>query len=97
VSDAAYWQGRFDALARLDEEDAAAYDAAHERLEADWRAAYEVAFVETAVARGWKPEDAQTWPSEIGADAFLESWQDASRDPREAARRDVIECEGQAE
>ncbi len=95
MSDAAYWQGRFDALARLDEEDAEAYDAAHERLEADWRAAYEVAFVATAVARGWTREAAQTWPGEIGADAFLESWQ-YGRDPRETARRDVIECEGEA-
>ena len=53
------WEQRFGALAAFDGEE---WDAAHERLEQEWLAAYTAAFVEIAVSRGWRREDATTWP-----------------------------------
>ena len=62
------WQQRFGALTGLDGEE---WDVAYERLELEWRAAYTAAFVEIAVARGWRREDAGTWPIGIGDEAFI--------------------------
>ena len=53
------WEQRFGALAELDGDE---WDVAYERLEQEWRAAYTAAFVEIAVARGWRREDPGTWP-----------------------------------
>ncbi len=61
------WEQRFSALVELDGNE---WDAAHERLEQDWLAAYTAAFVEIAVSRGWRRDDAQTWPVGIGDEAF---------------------------
>jgi hypothetical protein len=40
----------------------------------EWLAAYTPAFVEIAVSRGWRREDAETWPVGIGDEAFLEAY-----------------------
>ena len=62
------------------------WDVAYERLELEWRAAYTAAFVEIAVARGWRREDAGTWPIGIGDEAFIEAYL-YDWDPRRAAPR----------
>ena len=83
------WEQRFSALVELDGEE---WDAAYERLEQDWLAAYTAAFVEIAVSRGWRWDDAQTWPVGIGDEAFLEAYHH-NWDPRQAAAVDVVACE----
>ena len=45
------WEQRFGALTGLDSDE---WDVAYERLELEWRSAYTAAFVEIAVARGWR-------------------------------------------
>jgi hypothetical protein len=57
------WEQRFGALIELDGDE---WDAAHKRLEQEWLAAYTAAFVEIAVSRGWRRENAETWPVGIG-------------------------------
>ena len=52
---------------------------------------YTAAFVEIAVARGWRREDAGTWPVGIGDEAFIEAYLYDST--RRAAAADVIACE----
>ena len=82
------WEQRFGALIELDGDE---WDAAHKRLEQEWLAAYTAAFVEIAVSRGWRREDAETWPVGIGDEAFIEdryNW-----DPWRAAAEDVGTCE----
>jgi len=49
------WEQRFGALIEFDGDE---WDAAHTRLEQEWLAAYTAAFVEIAVSRGWRQEDA---------------------------------------
>jgi hypothetical protein len=83
------WEDRFSALAELDGE---AWDAEHDRLEQDWLAAYIAAFVEIAVSRGWRQDDAAIWPIGIGGEAFLEAYL-YEWDPRRAAGTDVVACE----
>jgi hypothetical protein len=83
------WEQRFGALTELDGEE---WDVAYERLELEWRAAYTAAFVEIAVARGWRREDAGTWPVGIGDEAFIEAYL-YDWDPRRAAAADVVACE----
>ena len=84
------WEQRFGALAGLGGDDR---DVAYERLELEWRAAYTAAFVvEIAVARGWRREDAGTWPVGIGDEAFLEAYR-YNWDPWRAAAEDVVACE----
>ncbi len=83
------WEQRFSALVELDRDE---WDVAHERLQQDWLAAYITAFVEIAVARGWRRDDAQTWPVGIGEEAFIEAYLD-QWDPRQAAAADVAACE----
>jgi hypothetical protein len=78
------WEQRFGALTELDGDE---WDVAYERLALEWRAAYTAAFVEIAVARGWRREDARTWPIGIGDEALYD-W-----DPRRAAAADVVACE----
>jgi hypothetical protein len=85
------WQARFAALAELDDSEGE-WEAEHERIEQEWRQAYRAAFIEIAVARGWREEDAATWPSEIGADAFTECYL-YDHSPRKTAEADVIACE----
>ncbi len=65
------WEQRFAALIDLDGYE---WDAAHKRLEQEWLAAYTAAFVEIAVSRGWRREDAETWPVGIGDEAFIEAY-----------------------
>ena len=88
------WQGRFDALLVLDDEDAEGYEDALDKLGRDWTLAYCAAFIEIAIERGWKGEDAATWPHEIADEAFLESYR-FGRDPRQSALADVIACEAE--
>ena len=83
------WEQRFGALAGLGGDE---WDVAYERLELEWRAAYTAAFVEIAVARGWRREDAGTWPLGIGDEAFIEAYL-YDWDPRRAAAADVVACE----
>ena len=83
------WEQRFGALTGLDGD---AWDVAYERLELEWRTAYTAAFVEIAVARGWRREDAGTWPVGIGDEAFIEAYL-YDWDPRRAAAADVVACE----
>ena len=69
------WEQRFGALIELDGDE---WDAAHKRLEQEWLAAYTVAFVGIAVSRGWRREDAETWPVGIGDEAFIERHADSA-------------------
>ena len=61
-------------------------------LEREWRAAYTAAFVEIAISRGWRWEDAWTWPIGIGDEAFIEAYI-YDWDPWRAAATDVVACE----
>jgi hypothetical protein len=64
----------------------------YDRLRQEWLAAYSRAFIEIAVARGWRTEDAITWPIGIGDEAFTEAY---LHDwcPYRSAEADVIDCE----
>jgi hypothetical protein len=71
----------------------ATWDAGLEQLEQDWLAAYTATFVEIAISRGWRRDDAVTWPVGIGGEAFIEAYR-YDWDPRQAAAAaDVIGCE----
>ena len=83
------WEQRFSTLAALDGDE---WDAEHERLEREWLAAYTAAFVRFAVSRGWRQADAETWPAEIGDEAFIEAYR-YDWDPQRAAEEDVVGCE----
>jgi DNA invertase Pin-like site-specific DNA recombinase len=83
------WEQRFGALAELDGD---GWNVAYERLETEWRAAYTAAFVEIAVSRGWRGQDAGTWPVGIGDEAFIEACR-YDWDPWRAAAADVVGCE----
>jgi hypothetical protein len=83
------WEQRFSALAELDGDE---WDAEHERLEREWLAAYIAAFVKFAVSRGWREANAETWPPEIGDEAFIEAYR-YDWDPQQAAEADVVGCE----
>ena len=83
------WEQRFGALTELDGDE---WDVAYERLKLEWRAAYTAAFVEIAVARGWRREDAGTWPVGIGDEAFIDAYL-YDWDPWRAAAADVVACE----
>ena len=76
------WEQRFGALVALGGDE---WDAAHERLEQEWLAAY-------TAARGWRQVDAETWPVGIGDEAFVEAYR-YDWDPRRAAELDVVACE----
>jgi hypothetical protein len=56
------WPARRTAVAAADDDD---WDRLSEAFDADWKSAYSVAFVETAVSRGWSRENAESWPGEI--------------------------------
>jgi hypothetical protein len=73
------WEQRLRALAGLDGDE---WDVAYERLELAWRSAYTAAFVEIAVAPGWRREDAGTWPVGIGDEAFIDLASISRRDAR---------------
>jgi hypothetical protein len=75
------WEQRFGGLIELDGDE---WDAAHKRLEQEWLAAYTTAFVKIAVSRGWRREDAETWPVGIGDEALI-----VAPPPSPAARRIV--------
>jgi hypothetical protein len=83
------WQARHAALASDDDEE---WERLHDAFQADWQAAYTRAFVRIAVDRGWKREDAETWPDELAKEALLFAdkydWS-----PQRTARADVINCE----
>ena len=83
------WERRFSALVGLVGDE---WDAAHERLGQDWLAAYTSAFVEIAVSRGWRRDDAAIWPVGLGDEAFTEAYLH-DWDPRRAAAADVVACE----
>jgi hypothetical protein len=86
------WAEQFAALAALDEADDGRWEVEHERLRDAWLTAYAAAFVAVAVSRGWKPEDAATWPAEIADDAYNEAYRH-DWDPQRTAAADVIGCE----
>ncbi len=44
------------------------------------------------MARGWRRDDAQTWPVGISLEAFIEAYLH-QWDPRGAAAADVVACE----
>ncbi len=83
------WSARRTAVAAADDDD---WDRLSEAFDADWKSAYSVAFVETAVSRGWSRENAESWPGEIAGEALLSA---AGHDfcPRRTAEADVIACE----
>jgi hypothetical protein len=83
------WEQRFSALIDLAGDE---WDAAHDRLEQEWVAAYTAAFVQIAVSRGWRRDDAETWPVGIAEEAFIEAYH-YNWDPWRAAEADVIDCE----
>lgn len=83
------WHDRFAAIALLDGDE---WAAEIERVETEWKAAYDEAFVACAVRRGWRKEDAETWPSEIHDDACISAY-NHNYCPVATAERDVIECE----
>jgi hypothetical protein len=83
------WEQWFSGLIDLNGD---AWDAEHEQLERAWLAAYTANFVEIAIARGWRRDDAVTWPVGIGGEAFIEAYR-YDWDPRRAAAADVIACE----
>jgi hypothetical protein len=83
------WEQRFGALIELGGDE---WDAAHERLEQEWLGAYTAAFVEIAVSRGWRREDAETWPVGIGAEAFIDAYR-YNWDRWRAVTEDVVTCE----
>jgi len=83
------WEQRFTALAVLGGD---TWNAAYERLEQEWRAAYTAAFLEIAVSRGWRHVDASIWPLGIGDEAFIDAYL-YHWDPWQAAAADVVACE----
>ena len=87
------WNDRFSALALLDGDE---WEAEHERLKAEWCAAYSEAFVSVAVGRGWQREDAERWPEHIVDEAFIETYKHDC-DPQKIAALDVIACEAECE
>jgi hypothetical protein len=60
------WAAR---AARHAEMDGDEWDAEEESFRTDWTTAYAAAFVEIAVSRGWKRDDAETWPEHLIGDA----------------------------
>jgi hypothetical protein len=86
------WAEEFARLADLD--DSEEFYAEHGRLKAIWQEEYAQAFIEIAMSRGWSRENAATWPSELGYQAFIESYVvDHSHCPRRRAEIDVMACE----
>jgi hypothetical protein len=85
------WKHRSIAVAELDGDE---WDS-NDQLRRDWLAAYSASFISIAVSRGWKQADAETWPTEIGDEAFIESWRQDC-DPQQSLA-DVIACEQEAE
>ena len=83
------WEQRFSALIELDGD---AWADEHGQLEQAWLAAYTATFVEIAISRGWRRDDAVTWPVGIGGEAFIEAYR-YDWDPGQAAEADVIACE----
>jgi hypothetical protein len=83
------WAARFAALANLDGNE---WEEEYDRLREAWLAAYSGAFVEIAIARGWRREDAITWPIGIGDEALIEAYQH-DWCPHCSAEADVIGCE----
>lgn len=66
------WPQRFAELADMD---CGEWSAALDSLESEWLAAYTRAFVDIAWARGWRREDAMTWPVGIGGEAFINAYE----------------------
>ena len=84
------WAQQFSALAELD---GAEWDALHEQLREAWQEDYAAAFVDVAIGRGWKDEDAASW---LDSDTAREAYLEASRfdwSPERTAEADVIGCE----
>lgn len=79
---------RFAALSEMDGDE---WDAEHERIETEWRAAYGREFGDFAVSRNWSHEDAENCQGEISHEAFLNCC-DHDYCPRLAVQADVIEC-----
>jgi len=62
------WPAAWAALAQMDGDE---WDAESERLDYQWRAEYERAFLAVAVSRpGWAIEDAREWASDCVSDAL---------------------------
>lgn len=83
------WKARFANLAELD---GPQWDTAEERIREEWAEAYTGAFVRIAVERGWKREDAASWPHEIVEQAYIASYYHDNC-PERTAEADVTACE----
>jgi hypothetical protein len=71
--------------------DSDAWDAESERLDALWKTAYRLAFVDYALGRpGWEREHAEDWAENIVEDALIVL---RSYAPEEAAKIDVEQIE----
>jgi hypothetical protein len=84
------WQARHAALATEDDDE---WERLHDAFSTDWQAAYTRAFVRIAVDRGWKREDAASWPEHIADDALAWTAPKHAWSPQRTARADVINCE----
>ena len=86
------WKARFTDLADLS---GTQWDTAEDRIKQEWEEAYTGAFIRIAVERGWKREDASSWPHEIVDEAYIASYYH-DNDPERSAEADVIACEQEA-
>jgi hypothetical protein len=84
------WPQRFAALVDMNGD--GGWEQEHDRLRGEWLAAYTRAFMEIAVARGWRRGDAATWPVGIGEEAYINAYQH-DWCPRRSAEADVIASE----
>lgn len=87
------WEERFSALALMDGD---GWEDEYTRLKAAWTDVYTEKFLNFAVGRGWKLEDAETWPEHLIDDAFSEAHR-RQYDPQLCAQYDVIACEAECE
>jgi hypothetical protein len=83
------WAARAAAHAEMDGDE---WDAEEGRFREDWKAAYREAFIRIAVSRGWKREDAETWPEHLDDESYIEAYR-LEWCPERVAETDVIACE----
>ena len=86
------WKRRLAAVTAADGDE---WERLSDAYDADWRAAYCVAFRRFAAERGWSQEDIESgWLDDLPFTA-LGAYERGS-DPADAARQDVLECEREA-
>lgn len=88
-SDTTDWAARAAAMAEMETD---AWDAEEEAFRDDWQSAHQKAFIEIAVSRGWKREDAETWPEHLADESYIRAYE-YGYCPRRVAEVDVIACE----